>query len=254
MFDPKLAIGQELKNTEIVSIFHCGNMGGMRRSKETNTLVLVSDYTKGLYHDKWIGGILHYTGTGKNGDQDINYGQNKTLANCNNSDIDVHLFEVIDAGKYIYCGRVELVDEPYKEIQPDENGNNRTVWMFPIRPVPINDVVKPPMFVFSDMEDYRKRGNNVDREYARILADKKARKKEVPTSSDVTLPIRKAEPKPIVEIPDDIIGKRIKHKRFGLGTIIGKTTEAIIVSFDIGDEKNLGYKFCLDNKMFDIIE
>ena len=48
-------------------------MGGMRRSKTTNTLVIVSDYTKGIYHDKWIGGALHYTGMGKNGDQDINW-------------------------------------------------------------------------------------------------------------------------------------------------------------------------------------
>lgn len=40
-------------------------MGGMRRSKTTNTLVIVSDYTKGIYHDKWIGGVLHYTGMGK---------------------------------------------------------------------------------------------------------------------------------------------------------------------------------------------
>lgn len=29
----------------------------MRRSKTTNTLVIVSDYTKGIYHDKWIGGV-----------------------------------------------------------------------------------------------------------------------------------------------------------------------------------------------------
>lgn len=58
----KLEIGQILKNSDIVEIFKCGNMGGMRRSKTTNTLVIVSDYTKGLYFDKWIGGVLHYTG------------------------------------------------------------------------------------------------------------------------------------------------------------------------------------------------
>jgi len=28
--------------------------------------------------------------------------------------------------------------------------------MFPIRPVPDNDVKKPEMFVFKDMEDYQK--------------------------------------------------------------------------------------------------
>ena len=46
MFNPGLEIGQILKNSEIVEIFKCGNMGGMRRSKTTNTLVIVSDYTR----------------------------------------------------------------------------------------------------------------------------------------------------------------------------------------------------------------
>lgn len=80
MFNPGLKIGQIIKNADIVGIFKCGNMGGMRRSKTTNTLVIVSDYTKGLYHDKWIGGVLHYTGMGKSGNHDIHWAQNATLA------------------------------------------------------------------------------------------------------------------------------------------------------------------------------
>ena len=62
MFNPHRSIGQEIDNSTLTSIFKCAFMGGMRRSNETNTLVLVADYTKGLYHDKWIGGTLHYTG------------------------------------------------------------------------------------------------------------------------------------------------------------------------------------------------
>lgn len=84
-------------------------MGGMRRSKTTNILVLIADYTKGIYHDKWIGGILHYTGMGKNDDQDINWAQNATLANYGRNGVDIHLFEVMDAGEYIYCERIELI-------------------------------------------------------------------------------------------------------------------------------------------------
>lgn len=120
MFEPGLEIGQILKNTDIMEIFKCGNMGGMRRSKATNSLVIISDYTKGIYHDKWIGGVLHYTGMGKKGDQDINWAQNATLASCGKNGIDVHLFEVMNRGEYIYCGRIELVDKPYTDIQPDE--------------------------------------------------------------------------------------------------------------------------------------
>lgn len=44
----------------------------MRRSKTTNTLIIVSAYTKGIYHNEWIGGVLCYIGMGKLGDQDIN--------------------------------------------------------------------------------------------------------------------------------------------------------------------------------------
>ena len=53
---------------------------------------------KTIYHDKWIGGVLHYTGMGKNGDQNINWAQNATLAACGRNGVDVHLFEVMDAG------------------------------------------------------------------------------------------------------------------------------------------------------------
>ena len=72
-FRPPFVVGSTITHPEICTAFQCGNMGGMRRSKTTNTLVIVSDYTKGIYHDKWIGGVLHYTGMGKNGDQDINW-------------------------------------------------------------------------------------------------------------------------------------------------------------------------------------
>ena len=137
----------------------------MRRSHKTNTLVLVTDYTKGLYHDKWIGGVLHYTGMGKRGDMDIHWSQNATLAESGSNGVDLHLFEVIDPGQYIYCGRVQLVAQPYTEIQPDEDGNDRLVWMFPVRPVPDNNVAKPKQYVFKDWEDYKERGKNIDVEF-----------------------------------------------------------------------------------------
>lgn len=52
IFNSGIKIGQIIKNADIVEIFKCGNMGGMRRSRTTNTLVIISDYTKGLYLDK----------------------------------------------------------------------------------------------------------------------------------------------------------------------------------------------------------
>lgn len=254
LFDPGLRIGEILKNSDIVDKFKCGNMGGMRRSKTTNTLVIVSDYTKGIYHDKWIGGVLHYTGMGKNGDQDINWAQNATLAACGRNGVDVHLFEVMDAGEYIYCGRIELVEKPYKETQPGEDGIDRKVWMFPIRPVPDNDVKKPSMFVFSDMDDYRTRGKNVDSEYAKILAEKKKRdgnSNPVPPAPPV---IKKPEPKPVVVISPDIVGKKVKHKAYGIGTITAiNGSSSIDVDFDKVGLKKMGYEFCMKNNMLEFI-
>lgn len=251
-FNPGVTIGQTLKNADIVDIFKCGNMGGMRRSKTTNTLVIVSDYTKGIYNDKWIAGVLHYTGMGKSGDQDLHWAQNKTLANCGHNGVDVHLFEVIDAGEYIYCGRIELVGNPYMEIQPGEDGNNRNVWMFPIRPVPDNDVKKPKMFVFKDMEDYKARGKNIDAEYSKLLAAKKKIKKKAPA---VDIPVvHKPAPKPVVEIPTYIVGKTVKHKAFGMGTVTRINGTSIDVNFEKVGEKKIGYEFCMDNKMLEFIE
>lgn len=249
-FNPGLKIGQVLKNADIVDTFKCGNMGGMRRSKATNTLVIVSDYTKGIYHDKWIGGVLHYTGMGKSGNQDIHWAQNATLAECGFNGVDVHLFEVIDEGEYIYCGRIELVDKPYTETQSGEDGVPRNVWMFPIRPVPDNDVKKPQMFVFKDMKDYRAHGKNVDAEYAKIVA---ANKKSGSKFSYVPPGIPKPEPKPAVVIPQDIIGKKVKHKTFGNGIITGISGTSIDVSFDKVGEKKMGYEFCMENSMLEFI-
>mgnify|MGYP007060525189 CR=1 FL=1 len=153
-------------------------MGGMRLSKTTNTLVIIADYTKGLYHDKWIAGTLHYTGTGKIGDQDINQYQNKTLAESDHNGYTIHLFEVMEPGIYTYCGIVTLTENPYTETQPDDEGNPRTVWMFPVRPTPENDVKKPTLFTFENWDDYKEHAASAEERYARQLANK------VTTSND----------------------------------------------------------------------
>lgn len=251
MFNPGLSIGQILKNADIVEIFKCGNMGGMRRSKATNTLVLISDYTKGLYHDKWIGGVLHYTGMGKNGDQDINWAQNSTLAAWGKNGVDIHLFEVMDAGEYIYCGRIELVSKPYVDIQPGEDGNDRKVWMFPIRPVPDNDVKKPQMFVFENMEDYKSRGKNVDAEYTKMMAESK--KKGAKKTVYVQQVVPKSEPKPQLVIPSDILGKQVKHRSFGVGIITAIEGSTITVEFDKVGLKKMGYELCMQKNMLEFI-
>ena len=134
-FDPKIKIGDQLSNAELRVLFKCGNMGGMRRSKATGTLVIISDETKGLYKDVWKNGVLHYTGMGKNGDQVLDGNQNRTLYDSNINNVEVHLFEVLEKAIYTYRGIVKLIDKPYQAMQLDESGVMRKVWMFPLKPV-----------------------------------------------------------------------------------------------------------------------
>lgn len=55
-FRPPFSVGSTVTYPEICVAFQCGNMGGMRRSKRTNTLIIISDHTKSLYDDKWYAG------------------------------------------------------------------------------------------------------------------------------------------------------------------------------------------------------
>jgi len=135
VFKPPFAVGTVMTHAEMRKTFSLGNTGGMRRSKRTGTLVLISDHTKGLYEDKWFGDVLHYTGMGKKGNQRIDRTQNRTLAESKTNGIVVHLFEVMKPTKYIYQGVVKLCGEPYQEEQKDEDGNMRKVWMFPVKPI-----------------------------------------------------------------------------------------------------------------------
>lgn len=134
-FNPNLKLGEAITNQELRAIFSCGMMGGMRRSKKTNTLVIVSDHTKGLYEDKWFGDVLHYTGMGKVGDQDLNAAQNKTLNESNHNGVAVFLFEVFEENNYIYRGQVQLVEQPYQQNQIDDTGILRNVWIFPVKSI-----------------------------------------------------------------------------------------------------------------------
>jgi len=238
LFDPQLQIGQIISNGELSTIFKCGNMGGMRRSHATNTLVIISDYTKGLYQDKWIGGTLHYTGMGKQGDQGIYRAQNATLAGCNQNGVDVHLFEVIDPGEYIYCGHVQLVGAPYTEMQLDDNGVPRLVWMFPVRPVPENNVRKPEMFVFKDIEDYREHGKDVD---ALFLQQQLQRKQPAPKSQKS----RKN---------NGLIGKIITHKTNGQGVVKSYDGTVVTVKFNNGETKSFNYAVCLEKQLLQFDE
>ena len=132
-FDPNLKQSDILINDDICQIFKCSPQGGMRRSKRTNSLVIVSDHTKSIYEDRWEKDIFHYTGMGLNGDQSLSFAQNKTLNESQTNGVDVFLFEVFGPFRYFYQGRVMLAAKPYVEKQPDIKQNIRNVWIFPLK-------------------------------------------------------------------------------------------------------------------------
>lgn len=129
---PSFKVGDIVSNQQIVTEYKVGNMGGMRKNNKANVLVLVSDHTKGFYDDKWYDDILHYTGMGKTGDQELK-SQNRTLAESVTNGVEIHLFEVLVEREYIYQGIVELYADPYIDVQTDISGKKRKVWVFPLK-------------------------------------------------------------------------------------------------------------------------
>lgn len=177
MFKPSFGVGDIVSNQDIVREFKCGNMGGMRRSKATNTLVIVTDHTKGLYDDHWQNDILHYTGMGKSGDQSLSFQQNKTLAESSNYDITVHLFEVFVKGDYFYHGIVKLCGAPYPTRQKGEDGLLRQVWIFPLKPL-APGVAIPPKMMSEYIAAEQKRAKRLNEDD--LLEKAKIRQKKTP--------------------------------------------------------------------------
>jgi 5-methylcytosine-specific restriction enzyme A len=132
IFKHNLVQGQELDNKNLVEIFKCSPQGGMRKSNKTNTLILIQDHFVNLYKDDWIGDVLHYTGAGQRGDQELTH-QNKTLYDSKNNNVDVYLFERSKKNRYTFKGKVELAEKPYQGKQLDADNNMRNVWIFPLK-------------------------------------------------------------------------------------------------------------------------
>ena len=70
---------------------------------------------------------------GSEGDQSLDFMQNKTLAESKLNGVHVFIFEVFKPKEYTYIGAVELADEPYQSKQTDQNKELRHVWIFPLK-------------------------------------------------------------------------------------------------------------------------
>lgn len=127
--------GETYTNHDIVDAFKCGNMGGMRRSKQTNSLILIAKYNHCYRDNQWDeqNKILNFTGMGKTGDQSLEYSQNKTLAESKTSGIQVYLFEAFEPGAYQYCGEVELAAAPFEDSAIGTDGKLRKIIKFSLK-------------------------------------------------------------------------------------------------------------------------
>ena len=93
-------------------------------------------------------------------------------------------------------------------------------------------------------------GKDVDVQYMKMIASKK---KGSSKPAYVPPVIPKSELKPPVVIPVDIVGKHVKHKAFGVGTITAIEGTSIAVEFDKVGLKRMGYEFCMEKKMLEFI-
>lgn len=212
---PNLEINKEYSNEDIVEIFKCGNQGGMRRSLKTNSLIIISDHTKPYYEDVWRDGILYYTGMGKTGDQDLQFAQNKTLAESESNGVKVYLFEVFEKGKYIYRGPVKLIGKPYPSIQVDFKGIKRKVWIFPVKIIDSSSTSIYSENVF--IEKQKKLEEKVKK-----LSDQELRKGMVP---DRVPPTQEVIAKRFIYDPR--VGEYVKRRANGRCNLCGQTAPFI---------------------------
>lgn len=131
--EAQLVIGKEYSNAEISNIFRGNEQRGMKKSNSFNALVLLSTHeSDNLYDDYWDGNILYYTGMGFDGDQRLDFYENKTLAESNQNGVTVYLFEGFEHHDYFYRGIVRLKGTPFQKEEKDQSGSLRKVWKFPL--------------------------------------------------------------------------------------------------------------------------
>ncbi|MEK0090831.1 restriction endonuclease, partial [Tetragenococcus halophilus] len=131
-----LITGDVYSNSQIIDIFKVSNSGGIRFSTKTRSLVIFSFHhnvsQKDVpYQDFWENSTLHYTGQGKEGNQELTR-NNKKIVEAQQDGITIHLFESFVKGENIYRGIVYLSQKPYQINELDANHNYRLVYKFPL--------------------------------------------------------------------------------------------------------------------------
>ena len=74
-------------------------------------------------------------------------------------------------------------------------------------------------------------------------------------NSSVVIPaqVSKPEPKKVMNAPDDIEAKTVKHKKYGVGLIKKVEGPNLVITFKSVGEKTLNYEVCMQNKLLEIL-
>jgi 5-methylcytosine-specific restriction protein A len=164
-----------------MEVFKCGAQGSMRRSRQTNSLVLISDPLKALQEDRWDSekNILYYIGIGKIGDQKLKGTQNKTLYESKENDVEIYLFEFFEKGKYTFMGPVNLAADPYQEKQMDQKGHMRNVWIFPLQ-------VKNNLIVSKKSKTTKNTSENANKTTSKNISKSKSTRKNANANTNAS--------------------------------------------------------------------
>ncbi|MEU9380768.1 restriction endonuclease [Streptomyces sp. NPDC048279] len=144
MTDTELVVGEELTRRELHQRFGGTPQGGIAPSSASRMVMLftmdsspASDYT-GWGDD----GTFHFMGQGARGNQTMTQG-NRSLLRHQEDNRSLHVFHRLPNGPtggaplYRHLGRFRLDDETpyYSADAPDEDGTNRNVIIFRLRPI-----------------------------------------------------------------------------------------------------------------------
>jgi 5-methylcytosine-specific restriction protein A len=228
VFDPGLNLGETITNKRITEIFGGNPQYGMSRSLKNNTLVLRSK-PDSTYNDRWVDEDhteYLYTGMGLEGDQDLDYSQNRTLNQSRSNGVYVFLFMGAGDTLFTYMGRVILNGEPFQEEQEDENGLMRKVWMFPLKLID-SPKVKIDLGTEDDLE-------NIEVEPEETASEESIEKRA--TTEEPPIKDKEVPPK----IPTFKGIKTDFHKKNRKKKLIGDKGELFVIEYEENKLRKLG--------------
>lgn len=141
---PALHVGTIYTFDELKTITDCPTIRGIRyRNNSPETSIITSlgeDVAKSQYNpyqDRFVDGILYYTGEGSKLSQKLT-GGNLRLFEAIKTRHPIHVFQKLKVNEYVFCGIFTVIGY-HIEKQPDTDNTIRDVFIFSLKPI-INEI------------------------------------------------------------------------------------------------------------------